>query len=232
MDKNYTTKNEEQILCRYRDEAINLNPVPLTLIGESLRIKKSSNYFVGDGIEVGLLFDEHKNISQVRLGPEIVMSLSTLKKGLEVAPFGLIPVHTLQLSEDFDHIKGGHIRFGYLKKIICLKSVAIVVKRLSTFFLAREVGHPSRIGADIANYWQNHFGENHWGTYEAVVKKTPSGIWYIHSKDKSDSIKELVAEFQVSKTGIAIGINRMYCHFNTSQDKNINTKGEFDYGQL
>lgn len=203
-----------QSLCIYRDEAIGATPVPLTITGENLKVSKSSHYFSGDGIKINLLLDGKNKIQQVQLGPDICINLSALNKGIEVGPFGLLPVHTLQSGQNFDPFHGGLLQFGFLKKIICFKSIALLAKNLICRLLRITSKNSSSAQQDLAKLYQNYFGNSTWGIYEILVKKDIAGNWMVESKSLSavgQPAKELVARFQVNKIGIVLGIQEMYC---------------------
>lgn len=197
-----------EVLCTYRDEAIGANPIPLTVAGENLRVQKSSDYFTGLGIAVSLTLDKKKKIQQIQLGPDINVEAETLKRGVEVGPFGWLPVHVIQMDETFDLEKGGVLRFGFLKQIISFKSVGLLLKNIAAQIFSFESENLSKVVVDLSKFWKNYHGENSWGTYEILVKKNELGKWAIYSAGMP--VNELVAKFKVNKAGMVLGITEMY----------------------
>ncbi len=202
-----------QDLCIYRDEALGANPLPLRISGENLNVRKSSNYFTGAGIKINLVFDAFQKIKQIQLGPDILIDLATLRKGVEVGPLGLLAVHTLQCDGNFDAERGGLIRFGFLKNIFIGKVLLLVIKNIFSSFFSKNKFSSSNEVVDITKKYEGFFGLKQWGTCEIAVKKNSAGRWIVASHPDfsgDDTLAEIVAKFDVSRTGVVLGIKEMY----------------------
>lgn len=202
-----------EVLCIYRDEAIGANPVPLTVSGDNINVQKSSDYFAGLGIAVSLTLDSKNSIQLINLGPDINVQAYALKRGIEVGPFGCLPVHIIQTDKNFDFENGGVLRFGFLKNIFSWKSFGIFLKNIVLSLFSSKTTNLSALTTDLCHFWQNYYGANGWGNFEIFVGKDESGKWSIFT-DKPQAggtpINELVAKFKVNKAGVVTGIEEMY----------------------
>lgn len=197
-------------LCTYQDEAIGAIAVPLTIRGQNLLIKKSSDYFAKSAIEIKLQTSGTGEILNVQLGSDICIDLKTMMAGLEVGPLGLFPVHVLQFDSQFDSKTGGTLRFGFLKKIMVKESLSFALTRLLSFF----GGSKSGAAQDLSCACESYFGNQNWGTFDIVVKRQADGNWGVFTKEEKifqKSIETLIAKFNVNKAGIVLGIEEMYC---------------------
>jgi len=201
-------------LCVYRDEAIGANPIPLTIIGNGLYIKKSSDYFMETGIVIDLQLNEKNEILKIQLGPDICIDLQTMRDGLEVGPLGLFPVHILQLSEKFTAQEGGILRFGFLKRIFITQSLTFAVKRIFSKLTGIQVDKAFADEKDLSAACLSHYGVSNWGNFDILVKKTASGQWAVHkvsSEPSAKRVERIVARFNVNRAGVALGIQEMFC---------------------
>ena len=202
-----------EVLCIYRDEAIGASAVPLTVSGDNINVQKSSDYFAGLGIAVSLTLDSNNSIQQINLGPDINVQANALKRGIEVGPFGCLPVHIIQTDKNFDFENGGVLRFGFLKTIFSWKSVGIFLKNLVLSFMTSKNNNLSTLTTDLCQFWQNYYGVKGWGSFEIFIAKDDSGKWSIYTDEPQFGgmlVNELVAKFKVNKAGVVTGIEEMY----------------------
>lgn len=209
--------NSKQVIsknvCVYQDEAIGASPVPLAIIGKNLKIKKSSDYFMKTGIVIDLQLNEKNEILKIQLGPDICIDLDTMREGVEIGPLGLFPVHILQLHENFNAQEGGALRFGFLKKIFVKQSFTFAMKRLFSKLTGLQFNKSFVEEKDLSTACLNHYGEEIWGNFDIVVKKTASDEWAIYNaslENSEKSLERIVARFNVNRAGVALGIEEMY----------------------
>lgn len=207
--------NSNQVIsksvCVYQDEATGASPIPLSIIGRNLKIKKSSDYFMKSGIVIDLQLNEKNEILKIQLGPDICIDLQTMREGLEIGPLGLFPVHCLQLNENFSAQEGGRLSFGFLKKIFIKESFAFAAKRILSNLFKMELNKTFTTEKNLSKACLKHYGSKHWGNFDIVVKKTASGAWAVYKDSSEKSVERIVARFNVNSAGVALGIEEMYC---------------------
>lgn len=203
-----------QCLCTYKDEAKGASAVPLTVLGVDYKAKTSSHYFANEGIEIGLQTSANGEILKIQLGPAMQIDFSTMKAGIEIGPFGLLPVHVLQFDSSFNSRTGGELRFGFLKRIISKRSFFFMAKRLwSRVAVFTGVASTSSWEENLSDACEKHFGSKNWGTFDIVIKRLENGEWAVYQKGEASlekSIEKLVAKFNVNKSGVVLGIDEMY----------------------
>lgn len=198
----------------YQDEAIGANPIPLSIIGKNLNIRKSSDYFMNAGIVIDLQLGEKNEILKIKLGSDICLDLQALRDGIEVGPLGLFPVHILQLGENFNAEDGGQLRFGFLKKIFIKESLGFSLKRIISKMTGLNLSKSFTLQKDLSAACLSAYGENNWGHFDICIKKTKTDEWAIYESGEDPSekaVQKIVARFNVNRAGVALGIEEMYC---------------------
>lgn len=183
----------ETVLARYFDCATKTNPVsddaPVFTKIQGKKIKspyKAKDYL--NGLDIKLVSDEQGNITSLKIGDKMPLTLEQIQSGLE---FGLGPVtaHTVQVT-NFNPATGGTLEFGHLKN----------------FFARRQEPMPDK--SNLSRFYESKFGRN-WGTYKLKIKKDPTTQNWIITDENDKPVNMIYGVLKTSMKYFVTAIPEM-----------------------
>lgn len=209
------SQSYSQPLFKYYDCSPHQTPnLPLFMAAGDGATRVYANDFF-EGVQVNAIGRGDGSIAAVQIGPNIVISLSQLRNGVRFG-FPHFPVHgktlhTVEVSSDFDPMRGGRIRFGFLRKLtvgMIAEALAFGDPAVKHVLTTRELAKRLQVRGHLSQHFlMRDYHKSNWGEFTVLVY-SEGGRWVV--RDESGMhLAEIFALLDVDRAGQVKGVRGM-----------------------